>query len=85
MVYIIFHRLECSEDVDEGGAMVLREPTDDFGTKQGSIEPCLIISCDDNTLVRSLDCYWNQFVPSLYLLHDKLAKLGVLVDDELVQ
>jgi hypothetical protein len=32
-------------------------------------------------MVRSLDCYWNQFVPSLYMIHGKLADLGVAIVD----
>ncbi len=34
-------------------------------------------------MVRSLDCYWNHFVPNMQLMYRKLADLGVvLADDE---
>ena len=29
-------------------------------------------------LVRQLDCYWNQLVLSLYLMFEKLEKLGLI-------
>lgn len=36
-------------------------------------------------MVRVLDCCWNHFIPSLYLLHDKLANLGVVfINDNVV-
>jgi hypothetical protein len=35
-------------------------------------------------LVRQLDCCWNRLVPSLYLLHGKLADLGVVIINDTV-
>ena len=32
-------------------------------------------------LVREVDSRWNHFVPSLYLMHRKLADLGVALEE----
>jgi hypothetical protein len=35
-------------------------------------------SSDDDIMVRSADCYWNQFYASLRLMHGKLTNLGLV-------
>ena len=35
-------------------------------------------------LVRVLDCRWNHFIPSLYLLQSKLDRFGFVLVDNVV-
>ena len=58
--------------------MILYVLANNFDTNKGSVEPLLVISCDDDTLVRQLDKRWNRFCLSLYLMQGKLADLGVV-------
>ncbi len=36
----------------------------------------------NNDMVREVDYRWNQFYPSLMLMYEKLARLGLTIEDD---